>query len=319
MSAPPAESRRRLLPGWLRNTVGIAVVAATFYFLISRLVRDWDKIPWSELRFSIPMVVLAFALIFFAYIPLYGFTWKVILAGMGERISTWQAISILAVSQMGKYVPGKVWYALGRIYLARRLGIPEAKTAVSALIETGFALLAAALLFALAVLLLPVAGIPGRAYLAFLLVPVCLILLWPPVLNRLIGFLLRRLRQPVFDIRLSAGRIAAILGLYVAMWLAQGIGCFALVNSFYPLALDKLPMLVGGYALSWILGFLVLVSPAGLGIREGIFTFALKLILPGPVAIIAALLSRLWITIGEGLTAIFFALFVRRRTPEATR
>lgn len=319
MPATEAAARRRpLVPRWLRNTLGVAVVAATFYFLIDRLIRDWHKIPWQDLRFSVPMLVIAFALVFFAYIPLYGFTWRVILAGMGERISTWNAISVLAVSQMGKYVPGKVWYALGRMYLARRHGVPEAKTAVSALIETGFALLAAVLLFALAVLFLPSgAGIPAQVWLSFLLVPVCLLLLWPPVLNRVIGFLLRKLRQPVFDVRLTLPRVAAVLGLYVAMWLAQGLGCYALVNSFYPLPLAKLPMLVGGYALSWILGFIVLISPAGLGVREGIFTFALGFVLPGPVAIIAALLSRIWITLGEGLTAVFFALLLRRRAPEA--
>ncbi len=315
-NSPPVP-RRPFIPRWLRNTLGLAIVAATFYFLIDRLIRDWHKIPWSDLRFSVPMLVIAFALIFFAYIPLYGFTWKVILAGMDERISTWNAISVLAVSQMGKYVPGKVWYALGRMYLARRHGIPEAKTAVSALIETGFALLAAVLLFALAVLFLPAAGIPAQTYLAFLLVPVCLVLLWPPVLNRVIGFLLRRLRQPVFDVRLTTHRVAAILALYVAMWLAQGFGCYALINSFYPLSLSKLPMLVGGYALSWILGFIVLISPAGLGVREGIFTFALGFVLPGPIAIIAALLSRIWITLGEGLTAVLFAVTIRRRIPEA--
>jgi uncharacterized membrane protein YbhN (UPF0104 family) len=313
-AAPPRP--RRLVPGWLRNTIGLAVVAATFYFLINRLVHDWHKIPWHDLRFSVPMLVIAFALVFFAYIPLYGFTWKVIMAGMGERVSTWHAISILAVSQMGKYVPGKVWYALGRIYLAKRRGIPEAKTAVSAVIETGFALLAAALLFGLAVLFLPRTGIPSQVYLALLIVPVCLVLLYPPLFNRLIGFLLRKLRQPVFDVRLTWPRIIAILGLYIAMWLAQGVGCYALINSFYPLTPDKLPMLVGGYALSWILGFIVLISPAGLGVREGIFTFALGFVLPGPVAIIAALLSRIWITLGEGLTAVFFALFIRRRAPE---
>lgn len=312
-----APARRSRFPRWLRNLLGVVLVAATFYFLASRLVRDWHQIPWSNLRLNYLLLATAFALFFFIYIPLYGFMWKVMLAGMGERISLFNATSVLGVSQIGKYVPGKLWFAVGRMYLAKRHGISEAKTAVSALIETGFALLTAVLLFGLAALFLPRYGIPKQVYLSFLLIPFCLVVIYPPVLNRIVGFLLRRLRQPVFDINLSLGRILALTGLYVLMWLVQGVGCFALVSSFYPLALSQLPMLVGGYALSWILGFVVLVSPAGLGIREGVFSFALRLIVPEPVAIIAALLSRVWLTVAEGLTALFFTLLLRRSRLEA--
>jgi hypothetical protein len=298
MSDPGPVSRPRIrIPAWLRITLGIVVVGVTFYFLIGRLVADWNKVPWQDIHLNVPLLVIAFTILLLGYIPVFGLTWKVLLSGLGEKLPAVKAIAIIAVSQLGKYIPGKVWFTLGRIYLAKRHGIPESKSAVSAL----------------TILLLPRGVAPAQVYLAFVLVPLCLLVIYPPVLRRIVNFVLRRLRQPVVDIRLSFGRIAALVGLYLSMWLAQGIGFFVLINSFYQLPFAQLPVVVGGYSLAWILGFLVLISPAGLGIREGILTFALRLIMPEPIAIIAALLGRVWITVAEVLAAGIMAFFLKSR------
>ena len=290
---------------------------ACFYFLGSRLARDWHKIPWHEIRLNVPLLVSAF-LVMFAWMVVYGFTWKVLLAGMGERISLFNSVSVLAVSQVGKYIPGKLWFTVGRMYLAKKHGVSEAKTAVSTAMELALSLLGAVILFGLAVALVPRGMTPSRVYLAFLLVPFCVVAVYPPILNRVTGFILKRLHQPVFEIRMTFIRLLAVLGLFVLMWVIQGLGCYLLIRSFYPLDLSRLPMVAGAFALSWILGFIVLISPAGLGVREGIFTFALRLVVPEPVAIIAALLSRVWITVTEGLLALVFTLLPRLgklRTP----
>jgi uncharacterized membrane protein YbhN (UPF0104 family) len=242
------------------------------------------------------------------WMVLYGFTWKVLLGTLGESISLFNSISVLAVSQVGKYVPGKLWFTVGRMYLAKKHRVSEAKTAVSTVMEIALSLLAAIMLFGIAVALVPRSLVPSRAYYAFALIPICILAVYPPLLSRLTNFVLRRLRQPAVEIKVSFAQTAGVLGLYLLMWVVQGCGCYMLVSSFYPLAVTKLPMVAGAFALSWILGFVVLVSPAGLGVREGVFTFALKMVVPEPVAIIAALFSRLWITAAEGLLAVVFAL-----------
>jgi len=308
--AEPTTTRNSRLGRLLRLTIGVVVAAACFYFLGNRLARDWHKIPWHEIHLNVPVLVASF-LVMFVWMLVYGLTWKVLLAGLGERISLFNSVAVLAVSQIGKYVPGKLWFTVGRMYLAKRHGVSEAKTAVSTVMEIALSLLGAVILFGLAVALVPRGMIPTRVYLAFLLVPFCIVAVYPPILTRVTGFILRRLHQPVFEIRMTFRRLLGILGLYVLMWVVQGVGCYLLIRSFYPLDLSRLPMVAGAFALSWILGFIVLVSPAGLGIREGIFTFALRLVVPEPVAIIAALMSRIWITGSEGLLALVFTLLPR--------
>jgi uncharacterized membrane protein YbhN (UPF0104 family) len=73
-------------------------------------------------------------------------------------------------------------------------------------------------------------------------------------------------------------------------------------------------VLLGGYAISWMTGFLVLVSPAGLGVREGVFTLILKTVVPEPLAIIAALVTRVWMTLGELTAALVGFAYLRLRS-----
>lgn len=308
--ASPKKPRRNRIGRLLRWTTGAVVVLACFYFLGARLARDWHKIPWHEIRLSVPLLVSAF-LVMFIWMVVYGLTWKVLLRGLDERISLFNSVSVLAVSQIGKYIPGKLWFTVGRMYLAKKHGVSEAKTAVSTAMEIALSLLGAVILFGLAVALVPRNMIPGRVYLAFLLVPFCVVAVYPPILNWVTGLILKRLHQPVFEIKMTFRRLLGILGLYVCMWIVEGLGCYLLIRSFYPIGLSGLPMVAGAFALSWILGFIVLISPAGLGVREGIFTFALQLVMPVPIAIIAALLSRIWITGSEGLLALVFTLLPR--------
>ncbi|MEO0078465.1 MAG: lysylphosphatidylglycerol synthase domain-containing protein [candidate division WOR-3 bacterium] len=316
---PEPEARPGLtLPRWLKYSLGVFVVALAFYFLLSRLLRDWSQIPFSELHFSPWLLALSFAVLIGTHLPLAGSAWGLILKGLGEPLDLGRAIAVMSVTQLGKYVPGKLWFTLGRMSLLKSDSIPEAKTMVSVVVEIVLSLLAALVLLGCAVILTPRALVPDALYLAFLLVPVCVIVVYPRVLNRVLAYALRRLKQPIFELRLTYRQLLAITGLYLADWTLQGVGSFILLNSFYPLPITRLPVVLGGYAISWMVGFLALVAPAGLGIREGIFTLILKIVMPGPVAIIFTLLTRVWMTVSEAVVALVCLPLLNRRRRNET-
>jgi glycosyltransferase 2 family protein len=287
----------------LRAVLGVLVAGATLYFLVFRLVRDWRQIPFDQLHLSIPLLIASFALLLGTRFPLEAFAWERILAALGERLPFRRAIAVISVTQLGKYIPGKLWFTLGRAAMARSDGVPETKTLVSVGIEIILSFFAALILLAAAVPVVPKGTLPRSIYWLLAAGPLCLILLYPPLLNRLLRPVLGWFKRPHFDVSLSYLTALKLVGLYLVDWALQGIGCFLLINSFYPLPLSKLPILLGGYATSWILGFIVLVAPAGLGVREGIYTLILGTIVPAPVAIMSALVTRIWMTLGESLMA----------------
>jgi uncharacterized membrane protein YbhN (UPF0104 family) len=308
---PGRTDRKGTLASWLKITAGSAIALVSFYYLISRLVRDWHDIPFARLRFSPFQLACAFAILLLLHFPLYGWLWRTILATLGANIRTSTATAITAVSAIGKYAPGKIWFTLGRMSLMKKEGVAEDKVLVSVVLEIAFTLLAGLVLLGSAVALLPSGQVPAPVYLLFLLAPLCLVVLYPPVMNRLLGVGLRWLRRPRMELDLPYTRLLAILGICLLDWLVQGFGSYVLIGSFCPLGIRQLPVLLGGYAISWMTGFLVLISPAGLGVREGVFTLILQTIVPEPLAIVAALVTRVWMTVGELMAALAGFAYLR--------
>ena len=87
------------------------------------------------------------------------------------------------------------------------------------------------------------------------------------------------------------------------------------------LRLDGQPVLdrpdeeVAAYAAAYAAGFLALLTPAGLGIREGVLVVALAPVLPAGPALVVALVSRLWMMLVELAGAALTHLLARRRAP----
>lgn len=55
----------------------------------------------------------------------------------------------------------------------------------------------------------------------------------------------------------------------------------------------------GAFSGAMVLGFLAVIVPGGLGVREGVLVFLLSSSMPLPVTTLVALLYRLWFTLVE--------------------
>lgn len=128
--------------------------------------------------------------------------------------------------------------------------------------------------------------------------------------RRRIGEVFFRLKK--YDFRttlLISGALRLISG-YLLLWGLLGIAFFLFIKSLYPVEVSQLIVVIGIYAVAWSIGFLSLVTPSGLGVREGILSLLLTTVLPPATATLVALLSRLWTLSAELLvTGIAFGLY----------
>jgi uncharacterized membrane protein YbhN (UPF0104 family) len=69
----------------------------------------------------------------------------------------------------------------------------------------------------------------------------------------------------------------------------------------------------GAFAMSWIVGLLVVWAPGGLGVREGLFALLLDPIMTGAINVLVGLLSRIWVTLSEVLVFLVVLLIGRIR------
>lgn len=315
MNTVESGNRRRNLLRLVRMTLGTLVVLTTSYFLAKRLMTDWHRLRDYHLQLRLLPLISSYLILLLFHFPLGGLTWHLVLQGLGERLSVVRCMAIMTVTQIGKYAPGKVWFTLGRMSLASREGIPTVKSLASVALEIGFALLAAALLLGVGIIVMLLQGeqLPWFVHIDFVLIAVGLLAALPPLLNRLLRWTLRLLRQPAFELKLSYPAILGLTALYMLDWFVQSVGCYVLINSFYPLHIRHLPILVGGYSVSWIIGFLVIVVPAGLGVREWFYTEILNRAMVPPLDTISAIITRVWLTTSELLMALICLPFLRHR------
>lgn len=306
MSASP---QRLLRSPWLRGAVFAVVLTAWAWFLWGQL-DDLRRYPWQI--GPLPLLTsVAWGAIYFGGLAL---CWTLLLRTMGGAA---RAVALIAgayiwlSTMLARYVPGNIWHIVGRVALAGHLGVSKSQVAASATVEQLLTLMGTAAIFGLS---LPFwQGDAGAERWLLALIPLGLTALHPRILGALLGWVAARLKRPELAWPYRYGTMLGLLGAFAAANLAAGLALYVIVAALTPVAPTQIPFLIGASALAWALGYLSLLTPSGLGVREAILTALLAQIFPLPVAIAGSLIHRLALTLGEIVAVGAIMLLVRAR------
>lgn len=326
MGTPTAEEapdagKGRGRRGW-RIAIQLAVTVVVTGFVLNRVgltfaeVADLDlgrwQIAWLPLAGSVAVLAAGYAL--------SSVLWARMVVEMGgPRLPAATSVRLFMVANLGRYVPGKVLQIAGLAWLARREGVAPGTAMGAAVVGQGVALLGAT-----AVGLGAFFG-PNTAYRTVGWIGAGVTLLFVaatsvPASARALEDLWRRLAgaetgadapdpaaRPGFGLRWT-GAYAVNWGVYaVAFWLL-----FLGLEGWTPF------LTVGpAFAAAYLVGYLVLFAPAGVGIRESALVVFLLPVLPRDAAFALALAARLWTTVVEVVPAAILALAEARRRPPA--
>ncbi|MBE1485124.1 lysylphosphatidylglycerol synthase domain-containing protein [Plantactinospora soyae] len=287
---PPTAGRSR----WWRRAAQVVVTVGLLGFLGWSISRRWSEVPGVLDELSLPGLALAGLAAGLGGI--FGFlAWRAILTDFGAALPLVAATRIFYVGQLTKYLPGKVWPILVQARLGRAYQVPGRASAAAALLTMLISLGTGLLLTAAA---LPLLGERAFAGLRWTLpvLPVVLVLLWPPLLNRMLGRLLRLARREPMPRALSPRGVAGAVGWSLAAWLAYGMHLWLLLVDIGAGGPELLVPAVGAFAGSWSIGFLLAVAPAGVGPREVALPLLLGATVVPSAALVVAVVSRLLLT-----------------------
>lgn len=296
---------------WAQWALALLIIG----FAARALVQNWDALRSQPLawRIDLAWVALSAVVVWLMYALLIA-AWRTMLAAWGQSLDPWTAARIWTVSSLGKYLPGKVWAIAGMALMAQQAGVAPWAATGSAVILQVLAIGTGAAVAGLTGAGALEAAHPGTRVVLALLVMVSVtgiaLLLWPPMLRRLL-----RLAAPDSETRAAPAAGAIVLGIVAnsVAWVGYGAALWLLARGVLPgTALDLLPA-IAVFTASYLAGFLALLAPGGLGVREGVFI----LMLQGPLGIAAAtalaVASRLLLTVTELGAAVPFLVFPRRR------
>jgi uncharacterized membrane protein YbhN (UPF0104 family) len=271
---------------------GLAVVLAAF---VSRaLWANWAE--FRALRLDLAFRIGPIAVAGLVTLGTYGLlieAWRRVVGSWGDQLTYTEAGYIWTVSNLGRYIPGKIWTVAGLVVLARRAGVSGANATVSGLVMqvlavgTGAAVMAAGISWN--------GSLWATAAAVALSVGAVAALVWRPVGARVIRLL-------------SGGRearalpLAAVLlagGATLASWLGHGLSFWLISRGVLVDATLELPMAIAAFAAAYVLGLLALFAPGGIGVREAVLATLLTPVIGAGGAVLLSVASRLFLTVME--------------------
>jgi glycosyltransferase 2 family protein len=235
--------------------------------------------------------------------------WRVMLTALGSPLPVRAGARIMFIGQLGKYLPGSVWPVLAQMELGTAHKVPRHRSASAAVLTMLLTLLAGLLV---ALVTLPFVSGSHSYRWVFLAAPVLLVCLYPKVLNGLLDRLLRMARRPPLEHPLPGRAIAGALAWAVASWVCYGLQIWLMaIRLGAPYGTGAL-LATGGFAFAWCVGFLVVVAPAGAGVRDLLLVAILAPTLGLANATAVALVSRVVLIVADLITAAVAAGFGRR-------
>jgi hypothetical protein len=119
---------------------------------------------------------------------------------------------------------------------------------------------------------------------------------------------------------LTPGRDAILFGAVanVTAWIGYGVALWLLARGLLPESRLTPLVAIGAFTASYLAGFLALLFPGGLVVRESVFVLMVQGAIGPGNALALALASRLLLTLNEFGAAVPFILSPRERTRVAS-
>jgi uncharacterized membrane protein YbhN (UPF0104 family) len=287
---------------YVKAAVGAAVLIAVGHYV----VRTLGKLHAEGRTVRVEAVwIAAAAALYLAGLCGFGMFFVRVIREGPSPVAPLPALRAYLISHLGKYVPGKAMVVAMRVGLVVPYGARPATAAFATLYETLVMMAAGGLIAAL--------GFATRAgqreYLAIGLGLglAFAIAVEPRVFPKLVAPL--RLPfpgvgpdalPPLSHRLLAEGLLWSALG-----WTLLGLSQVAVIRAVDPAGVEagKWPSIVGSVALATVAGFVIPITPGGLGVREGVLLKVMGPAVGDETATLAAVVLRLTWVAGELLAA----------------
>ncbi len=238
-----------------------------------------------------------------------GVVWAWLFRTAGGRAGVPEAAAAWIGSNLGRYIPGKIWQVTGLVAYVRSRGDSGA-TAFATLIAFQAAIVVTGV--ALAFAFLGTRAFEGVGRWPLVAGGIVLAAALTPSVLRFVIRLGRRLLREAPEhgsAELDGRMLCRAVGGSLLIWPLHGLGFLALLEGLVLENTVGFAAALGVFGGSYIVGYLALVAPGGLVVREGAIIgllTAATAIPAGPAAALA-LAARLWTTTAE-LVALGLAL-----------
>lgn len=260
------------------------------YYCLAFFGSKWETLQLSSqfTQISVKWLTTASVLIFGHYLIVL-VLWLHLLRRLGATPTGFPLFRAYALALLPKYLPGVVTAYGVRTRLSQQAGVPLSISISSLVLELALTLSSAVTLSLLGFLIYPKTVslyFQGRYLFVLgasmgLLTLLCLFTLrWEK------GYIPSQFTR-------SPRLLFTFWGFYTLTWFIFGLSHWCLARGLAPQVAPPFSFVMTACALSWIVGFLSVIAPAGLGVREGVLYFLMYPWLGETLSVLFVTLSRL--------------------------
>lgn len=288
LTQKPTKGRR-----FLFLFLALAVTVAVLGWLVW---SQRDVIPTIDWQIR-PQFFLLSMLAYTAALVMVALVWSSILAAFGSRVAPLKNILYFLITNVGKRLPGTIWYVAWRAQIYHQENYPVALTSLASSVELAV-LIVSGVIVGLGFMAQQLQKIEVGLWILGLIGAACVALLHPRILSAII----RKLSKA--EVKISYSKILGWIAVYLVVWLLGGISLFCIGNGFVAVPISALLYVVESWAAVGVLSFMLLFLPTNLGFNEIGLSFLLTQVMAAPIAVVVALASRVLTTIYDIVIAL---------------
>ena len=305
----------------LKRILKWTLVFACLIWIISIFSRNPDVI-WSTISNASPIFLLVSLAIGTLSLAHNGAIYHILINRKQLRLTKLQSCSIFFNSQIVKNLPGRIW---GVVYQINHNSLEKAnkREVIQANLEQTILSLTGSFSFFIAFFVCNLDFIYSS--IIFLLFLALLSIAWSNrlpynILNKLVE-ITPKLNQ-IKDYKLEAPDrdvTTKCCLIHASSWLFYTAAWHALLLSLGKGDLHDTITILASYSGAWIIGFLSLVTPSGVGVRESSFVIIGSLQYPVEYLALIAIISRVWLLAIELALSIILTFMVYNNEKHASR
>lgn len=284
--------------GYIKYIVKIILSTGVLVLLGYLLKDNLRKLNEYDFKVNTVYLILSFILLLVASI-LLPIVWFLITKNINCSIGFTESLRIRLISEVGKYLPGRV---LGYGYLMvyyKDQGENMLKVFSSSIYEIYLATFSSFLFFTI-ILLLNSFELFNPYRIIFTIISLLgIIALHPFFFQKFSDIFCKILKKEKITYNISYSRVLGILIMYLGYWIVFCIAFYLFIKAFTDIQLSDLFYISGSFTLSAFAGFIAFFLPAGIGAREGLLIYMLGLLTGNISAIVISISSRIWIITGD--------------------
>ncbi len=274
----------------LQLAIQLGIALLIFGFLVLTVINQWSEIEAKGVHFHVLWLIPAFLILPLFY-ALSALGWDLTLRFLDYRIGVGQAQVAWGQPLLARYVPGSVLYVLGRMLLSERTGVPRRITLASIVYEQAITATSAIVFSAYFFVTHPdLQGQPLR-WAFLLLIPLAIALLHPSIFGPLSNRVLRAFGREPLPVVISMRRVLVLLGYYLVVWGVMSLSVYCVARSVSPISANDIFTVGSAQALGYVAALATLIAPAGLGVRDAVFAWAVKGAVPGQSFAVGSLIA----------------------------